>query len=281
MKNLLLRSVSGIVYVGIIVAGLIAGQWAFAGMCAVFTILAVVEFGKLCHAGKGETCRALMLLDVLGGLAMVGAAFLYFSGTVELPLGLIAVPYVLYLIARPVAQLYMRKAPALEGLACSLMGQIYVALPMAMMNVLYFDLATPHLLLAMFIMIWLNDTGAFVVGSAMGRHRLFPRVSPKKSWEGFLGGMVFSVGSAFLFHEVFPGFFAGAGLWTLVGLGAVVSVFATWGDLVESLIKRTVGVKDSGNLIPGHGGILDRIDSLLLVIPAMVCYFILTGCLAG
>ena len=129
-----------------------------------------------------------------------------------------------------------------------------------------------HLLLAMFIMIWLNDTGAFCVGSLIGKHKLIPRVSPKKSWEGFIGGMVFAIASGFVFKFGFPQYFESISLSGLCGLGAVVGAFATWGDLVESLIKRTLGVKDSGNILPGHGGILDRIDSLLLVVPASVLY---------
>lgn len=282
MKNLLLRSVSGIVYVGVIVAGLVLGQWAFAGMCALFVILAIAEFNRLCsHADNGEVKKITMFLDILGALVLVGASFVHFSGVLSVSPMMLLLPYVMYVIMRLVAQLYVHNESALVGLSSSFMGQIYVAAPFVLMNMLYFDLATPHLLLAMFIMIWLNDTGAYLVGSTMGRHRLFQRISPKKSWEGFWGGMIFAVGSAFVFHYGFPDYFAGAELWQLVGLGVIVSAFATWGDLVESLIKRTIGVKDSGNMIPGHGGILDRIDSLLLVVPAMTCYFILTGCFIG
>ena len=124
----------------------------------------------------------------------------------------------------------------------------------------------------MFIMIWLNDTGAFCVGSMIGKHKLFPRISPNKSWEGFFGGVVFAIASAFVFKYGFPQYFDNISIGGLCGLGVVVSAFATWGDLVESLIKRTLGVKDSGTLLPGHGGILDRIDSLLLVVPASLLY---------
>ncbi len=277
MKNILLRCTSGIVYIGVIIAGLVTNQWAFVGMCALFTTLAIIEFSNLCNHESGAN-PLLIFLDVIGGLIMVGSAFSFCSGALSLHANHYLLFYVLYLIARMVVQLYIKDASSLDSLAYSFMGQLYVAMPLALMNVLYFDIATPHLLLAMFIMIWLNDTGAFIVGCSIGRHRLFPRISPKKSWEGFWGGMVFAVGSAFIFHYIFPDCFAGVELWQLIGLGVVVSAFATWGDLIESLIKRTLGVKDSGKMIPGHGGILDRIDSLLLVVPAMVCYFIISGC---
>ena len=124
-------------------------------------------------------------------------------------------------------------------------------------------------------MIWCNDTGAYVIGSKFGQHgryRLFPRISPKKSWEGFIGGIFFSVVAAVLMSLFMDNMLS---MPLMIGLGFLVSIFATWGDLAESLVKRTVGVKDSGKFMPGHGGILDRIDSLLLVIPAMLCYLMI------
>ena len=128
-------------------------------------------------------------------------------------------------------------------------------------------------------MIWLNDTGAFCVGSMIGRRRLFERISPKKSWEGFWGGMAFSIIAGILLYLFGDGIFGvfDDSPWRWVALGIVVPVFATWGDLAESLLKRTVHVKDSGHLIPGHGGILDRIDSLLLVSPAVVIFLFITA----
>ncbi len=131
-----------------------------------------------------------------------------------------------------------------------------------------------YVLLAMFILIWLSDTGAFCVGSLMGRHKLFKRISPKKSWEGFFGGLLFCLAASAFFYFYGNGVFGYLNLWQLLGMGAVVCVFGTWGDLVESLIKRSLGVKDSGSLLPGHGGILDRIDSLLLVTPALLLYLV-------
>ena len=110
------------------------------------------------------------------------------------------------------------------------------------------------------------------MGVLLGRHRLFERISPKKSWEGVIGGVALSVAGAFVSYYWFNELFQVPDLMVWVGLSIVVAVFATFGDLVESLIKRTVGVKDSGNIMPGHGGILDRIDSLLLVAPAVLIY---------
>lgn len=171
-------------------------------------------------------------------------------------------------------QIYNQESSPLTNLAYSYMGQMYIALPLGLMSMYYTLNDGKALLLMMFIMIWLNDTGAFLVGSMIGKHKLFPRISPKKSWEGFVGGVVFSIIGGVIAKLYFPDYFETISMIHLCGLGLVVGIFATWGDLVESLIKRTLGVKDSGNILPGHGGILDRIDSLLLVIPASLLYLI-------
>ena len=157
-----------------------------------------------------------------------------------------------------------------------MMSQLYVALPCALLNVLAFhnDPAAssvsynPILPLSIFVFIWLSDTGAYCVGSLIGKHRLFERISPKKSWEGSIGGAVFSIASSFIFAHYYD--FMSVGQWA--GLAVVVVIFGTWGDLTESLMKRQLGIKDSGNILPGHGGMLDRFDSALMAIPAAVCY---------
>mgnify|MGYP003461984886 FL=1 len=129
------------------------------------------------------------------------------------------------------------------------------------------------MLLAIFIFIWLNDTGAYCVGTLIGKHRLFERISPKKSWEGFWGGLILCVISGIAIATWLNSYFNGPQLYGWIVLAAIVSIFSTWGDLCESLIKRSIGVKDSGKILPGHGGILDRIDSLLLVSPTALLFF--------
>ena len=126
----------------------------------------------------------------------------------------------------------------------------------------------PILPLSIFIFLWLNDTGAYCIGSLIGKHRLFERISPKKSWEGSIGGGVVAIGVSFILAHYFP--FMSMIEWA--GLALVVVIFGTWGDLTESLLKRQLHVKDSGNILPGHGGMLDRFDSSLMAIPAAVVY---------
>ena len=170
----------------------------------------------------------------------------------------------------------MKKKNPVHNWAYSMMSQIYIALPFSLLNILaYYSLDgqtvsgyTPILPLSIFIFNWVNDTGAYCTGMLFGKHRLFERISPKKSWEGSIGGGIFSILAAWGMSHFFP-FMS---LWVWIGLGLTVVVFGTWGDLTESLLKRSLGIKDSGNILPGHGGMLDRFDSTLMAVPAAVIY---------
>lgn len=277
MKNLILRSITGIIYVGLICAAVLAGGWSYIVFFGLIAILALEEFYNLTNASAGGENMTTLVIDVVGGLILCVGLGIVNTGvlspfTMAVLGGTFFTVYLLYLIVRLVLQLYNQEASPLTNLAYSYMGQMYIALPLGLMSMYYTLPNGTHLLLAMFIMIWLNDTGAFCVGSLLGKHKLFPRISPNKSWEGFFGGVFFAIASAFVFKYGFGDYFDNISIGGLCGLGVVVAGFATWGDLVESLIKRTLGVKDSGSLLPGHGGILDRIDSLLLVVPASLLY---------
>lgn len=277
MKKILVRAVSGCIYVAlIVVALLLPSPYMFLCLFVLFGVMGIMELHHLVDDGRDGTYKnVIVVIDCIGGIALFALFFSWCSGLFAGNGSLLpTLIYAFYLVSRMVVQLYIKNVSALHSFAYSCFIQMYVALPLSLLNVLYFDNGAGTLL-AIFILIWLNDTGAFCIGSMIGRHRLFERVSPKKSWEGFWGGMLCCIIGGVVFHCVGDGFF---GKWTLVhwiAIGITVSVFATWGDLVESLLKRTLNVKDSGHLIPGHGGILDRIDSLLLVVPAMVLFFIL------
>lgn len=277
MKNIVVRSLSGVVYVALIVCSIMfGGIWCFPSVCVLFAILAVSEYHRLCNGGGGSL--ALTALDMLGATVivaspsafMVAASSPYSSNLILIAASALSA-CIVYLIARMIAQLYVTGINPVASMLTGLSAQMYIALPLSCASLMYL-VCNPQIVLAMFILIWLNDTGAFCVGSLIGKHRLFERVSPKKSWEGFFGGLAFAVGGAAIIKAVFGSWAPGLTMAQMCVMGAVVSVFATWGDLAESLIKRTVHVKDSGHIMPGHGGILDRIDSLLLVAPAMICF---------
>lgn len=279
MKNLILRAITGAVYVALICAAVLIGGWWFIALFSLIAILALNEFYGLSNASAGGENVITLVIDIAGGLILVAGL-----GCINIELlspfttrvlgGTFFTVYLLYLVVRLVAQLYSQETSPLTNLAYSYMGQLYIALPLGLMSMYYTLPDGAALLLAMFIMIWLSDTGAFLVGSMIGRHKLFPRISPGKTWEGFAGGVLFAIGSAFIFKYCFGEWYESYTIESLCYMGLVVSIFATWGDLVESLVKRTLGVKDSGKLLPGHGGILDRIDSSLLVIPASLIYLV-------
>lgn len=275
MKGLLLRSVSGIVYVAIIVAGILLGDYYFLAFLVLFATAALVEWSTL--VGRGIGSLLLFIPYVVAGVGAVATVYFFSSGNPEVGTWIGAVALFAVMV-RLVGELYAHDADPLSSMEDACMGWVYVAAPIALLPVIYsLGAEGGYLVLTMFVMIWINDTGAFLVGSTIGRHKMIPRVSPKKSWEGTIGGILFAIATGLVVKYCFPIAFEGISLAAMLGLGAVVGATATWGDLIESLIKRRLGVKDSGRMIPGHGGILDRIDSLLLVAPATLLYLLLIG----
>lgn len=264
MKNLLTRALTGLVYVALIVASVLVSDITMLLLCYLLAVLAVREFVHI----TGHATLATTVVDILGALVVV-------SIFTDLPMILTLSLILAYLVIRLVMMVYATRRDALASTAYSFMAMLYIALPLSLLNGMRPILGGQWLVLGMFIMIWLNDTGAYLVGSRIGKHRLLERVSPKKSVEGFIGGVIFAVAAAPLLYYCFPTQFGIFALAELCAMGLCVGIFGTLGDLVESRLKRTVGVKDSGNILPGHGGILDRIDSLLLVTPVLAALILL------
>lgn len=264
LKKILIRAVSGLVYCGIIVGCVLIGEPGILVLGALLAVTSCLEFAKISNELTSKTAPVL-ILDIAG-------CFCLCLGY----LGYTLIIWLAVMIARMVEQLYIYSDRPLRDLAHSFMSQIYIGIPLGIMTAIAWVL-NPMIVLAIFILIWINDTGAFIFGCTLGRHKLFERISPKKTWEGFVGGLLCSIGASALFFCFGNSFFgmdaihANLGIW--LGLGAIVSVFGTWGDLIESMIKRNLHIKDSGTIMPGHGGILDRIDSLLLALPAVAVYF--------
>lgn len=262
-KNWIIRALSGIVYIGIIVGCLFWGSIPFSVLAALFGVMAVIEFEKICE-GITEHTLPILLLDA------AGIIFLVF-GWLWFPL----LGWICIYLCRMIMELYIKSEKPIKCLTISLMSQIYIGLPLGLMTLMGKNIGL-HFILVIFLMIWINDTGAFVVGSLLGKHKLFERISPKKSWEGFFGGLAFNLLAGWLF-AIGGGYFWDV-KWNVITwliFSLVITAFSTWGDLAESLMKRSLNIKDSGNLIPGHGGILDRIDSLLLVIPAAFIFVVI------
>lgn len=275
MNNFIVRAITGTLFVAAIVVCFI-NPTAMTLLFALITGLTVWEFTGLVNMREGiDTNRMISTVaGVYFFIAMVG-----FCSALTPPT--VFIPYLITLIYLLVAELYAKNPDPIGTWAYTMMSQLYIALPFSMLGVLAFR-ATPEgtvytylMPLSVFVFLWINDTGAYCCGSLLGRHKLFPRISPGKSWEGSIGGAVFVAAAAVLiWHltELYGVNDLQLNVAEWVGLGLVVTVFGTWGDLVESLFKRTLGIKDSGKILPGHGGMLDRFDSSLLALPAAVVY---------
>lgn len=275
MNNLILRALTGIVFVAVLVGGTLFSPITFTVLFAAITGLTVWEFSTNVnnHAGASvnrliNTVAAVYLFVAFGGFCadyVPSKAF---------------IPYLISVVYLLVSELYLQKPDPLKNWAYAFASQMYVALAFALLNVLAFrydaftnrTMFEPIYPLSIFLFLWTSDTGAYCCGSLLHKRfpaKLFERISPNKSWVGSIGGGVLCLVVAYVLWQVAPNLLT---LPQWMGLGITVCIFGTWGDLVESLFKRQLGIKDSGNILPGHGGMLDRFDSSLLAIPAAVLY---------
>ncbi len=271
MKNFIQRAVTGVIFVAVLIGCIIGGPLSFGILFCLISALATVEFCQLMN--QQEDVQVNRNICTLGSIVLFLCFFFYGMNPAETG---VFIPYLAILIYLFISELYLKKKNPINNWAYAMFSQLYVGLPFALLNVLAFqsngtDSVSQYLFilpLSIFIFNWVNDTGAYCTGMLLGKHPLFKRISPKKSWEGSIGGCVFSIAAAFALAHFFP-IMSTAG-W--VGMGITVVVFGTWGDLTESLMKRQLGIKDSGNILPGHGGMLDRFDSAIMAIPAGVVY---------
>ena len=276
VANLIVRSITGILFVTAIVV-CFQDPVAMEALFALVTGLSLWEYCGLVNDIKGVQINRF--ISTVAGVYFFLAVGGFCSGAVQT--GAVFIPYLLTIVYLFISELYTQNENAVNYWAYTMLGQMYIALPLSTINVLAFNAATDGSInfkyiipLSVFIFLWTKDTGAYCTGSLFGKHKLFPRISPAKSWEGSIGGAVFVLISAYIIGML-TGADAGKSYLDIpqwLGLGLIVVVFGTWGDLVESLFKRTLGIKDSGTILPGHGGMLDRFDSSLMAMPAAVVY---------
>jgi len=275
MNNFIVRSITGVLFVAIIVCCFLRPE-AMVLLFALVTGLTIWEFTGLVNQHVGVTVNQF-ICTVAGVYLFVAMAG--FNSRIAPPA--VFIPYLVSIIYLMIAELYLKSKNPISNWAYMMMSQMYIALSFSLLNVLAFRdngqsiTYTCLCPLSVFVFLWVNDTGAYLCGSLFGKHKLFPRISPGKSWEGSIGGGIIVICVAVLIWYLTDQY--GVNDIALnplewAGLGLTVVVFGTWGDLVESLFKRTLGIKDSGSILPGHGGMLDRFDSSLLAIPAAVIY---------
>ncbi len=273
MSELLKRGVFGAIYIALVVLSLWLDSPAlFLGLFSFFIFVGIWEYETMFELNRTRPLRKI--LDGVAAVYLFLATYLIMRGGVEVSALKLFLPYLAYLIFIFVRAIYSDRELMPNDIAMVIFGQVYVAGLFTCAIPLYTSLVGSIILLFIFVCIWLNDTGAYIFGSKFGKRRLFPSVSPKKSWEGFWGGFATVLVGAVVFSQLFS--VLSLDWYSALFLGAIISVASTWGDLFESMLKRSAGVKDSGSIIPGHGGVLDRLDSFMFAAPAVLLALLCT-----
>lgn len=275
LKNLIVRTISGIGLLVVVFGSILWSDWSLLALLALMIVGGMVEFYGLAEKRGLAPQRVLGLVT---GLLLLVLNFALVSTHIEVfgeamrPFGVGLAMLLLLFPLMFICELYRKHENPLANIAVTITSVFYVALPLSML--LYVPIIGREVwngwaLIGYVALVWSNDVFAYLSGMAFGRHRLFERLSPKKSWEGFFGGLVGAVVAAAVVARLM-----GDNLYVWCGLAVVVVITAVLGDLVESMFKRAADVKDSGNLIPGHGGVLDRFDAMLVSAPFAVVYLL-------
>jgi phosphatidate cytidylyltransferase len=266
VNNLVTRTITGLIYGIVVMGSIFLGKTSFAILGLIFTSIGLYEFFTI---QKNRGLHPLKKSGIASGIALFLAVFFFANKILDPEFFLLTI---ILFFSFLVIEMYRNKTDPFGNIAVTLLGLVYIAVPISFLNLIVIPgldgVYNPYVLIMIFGLIWAFDTGAYLAGIAFGKHKLFPRLSPKKSWEGIIGGVLLTVlvalAISYYFHPVDTLGMVIAALLTAIG--------ATFGDLAESMLKRSADVKDSGKLLPGHGGLLDRIDSLLFVGPIIYVF---------
>lgn len=267
MNNFYKRSLTGIVFVLVLGGGVLINSFTFFALIGIIILLGLLEFYKLLSATQ---MKANTALGVAVGLLFFGIACLYSIGVVPINWFWLVVPVISAIF---IAELYRKHSTPFQNIAITLFGVLYVAVPLTLLMLIGFPAKSvtgyePKLIMGFFFLLWSNDTGAYLTGISIGKHPMFARISPKKSWEGFAGGLILTQVVAIIISK----YFTQLPVIDWIVIAALICIFGVWGDLIESMLKRSLQIKDSGNILPGHGGILDRFDSVIFSAPIVFVY---------
>lgn len=260
-KNLLLRTATGSLFVGLVVASIFISSLFFGVLFLLITVVGTFELLRMSEKVQGLAVNQVVAYS----LSIIAYSSIFLATILADSRWFLAL--ILLLPASLLVELYRKKENPLLNIAYSILPAIYIAIPLGLLNSLL-PIGEGFLLLAFFVTIWAGDTFAFIVGSLIGKHRLFERISPKKSWEGTIGSVVITLAISYWYPVIF-GILNG---WQWAVFVVIALVAGSYGDLIESLFKRSVGVKDSGSIMPGHGGILDRFDAVFLASPLIFVF---------
>jgi len=264
VNNFIIRTITGFVFVICVIGSVILSHWAFAALFLLISIIGFWEFAKIMRIGKIYPHRLTGSI-----LAIALYSSLTLSTFMAIPREILLLNFLILPILL-IVELYRKSQTPFLNVAAGILGLLWIVLPLSMLNGFFNHDEGPGwfhggALLGFFLILWIYDSGAYLVGSMMGRHHMLERISPKKSWEGFAGGTAAGLLTAFMISASFREFTLSQ--WLLIAI--LIIIFGTLGDLVESMLKRSFGVKDSGTLLPGHGGVLDRFDAVFLAAPAV------------
>lgn len=264
MNNLIQRTITGIIFLVLVIGAIIFHKISFFILFELIIICSMYEFYAL---AEKENYRPQKLYGIIIGTLLFATNFFYVNQYIGIKVFL---PLIILIAGIFIIELYKKSNQILADIGFTLLGIIYIALPLSLANYIVLHNGSYHwtLLLGFFILTWTFDTLAYIFGVSFGKHRLFERISPKKSWEGFIGGLIFTTVASYPISLLFPelSFMQ----WALAAV--IVSVVGTYGDLVESSLKRNHDKKDSGKILPGHGGMLDRFDAILLSLPVFFVF---------
>jgi len=269
VNNFWRRTFTSIIFTGTLLGCIFYGPYSFFILFSLIALLTLREFYVII-ANHGIQPQQVTGLGI--AVVMLLTVILYLIGIVRPAVLFINVPLLFIVL---IYELYTKSEKPFHNIAFTIFGVVYIVVPFTLlMAIPYLTSAATyqwHLVFGYFLLVWASDTGAYLTGMAFGKRKLFERISPKKSWEGSIGGMLLNLFLAWCCSKWFPDL--DHLTWTITGLLIVIT--GTFGDLAESLLKRTLNIKDSGNLLPGHGGLLDRFDALLVSVPFVVAFLAL------
>ena len=270
MKPILIRTFSGGIYTLLILVSIFMGAKFFGSLLLVFLFLSLMEFHRMLSFGDIKPDKVTF---IFAGIFSYLIHLSYLLNYLEATYLYLILPVIFLMI---IVELFRKTKNPFINISSTIFGLIYLVLPISLLNVLYSigitdSNTSADLIFGFFIIIWTNDTFAYLSGMIFGRHKFFERISPKKTWEGTIGGLIFGIIGAYVLSI----FFTQINTLEWIGFALVIIIFGTFGDLIESMLKRTFELKDSGSIMPGHGGILDRLDSILVAVPFALVYIVL------
>lgn len=264
MNNFFKRTLTAGAFVAVLLGCTFYNQLSFSILFLVVAVLGLLEFYSLAEKANAKPLK--IIGTTIGALFFITNSLVCMN-LVNMQVLLLFIPilFVVFLV-----ELFLEKDNPFANIAFTVLGIFYVALPFSLLNYIltYSGTYSYQLLFGIFFILWSNDSGAYLAGVTMGKHKIFPRVSPKKSWEGSIGGTI----ASFIVAYIISGWYTSIHFIDWMVIAAILVIMGTLGDFVESLFKRSVNIKDSGNILPGHGGILDRFDSLIMAIPFVFAY---------